>query len=181
LRLRRETIYKQETDRLFKTKQMADLVVRDCEYRDLDRVEALEKATFPDRPYRRSDFLLFLILVRKGFQVGMVGNSLAGYVIATGRNGEGMIFSIAVAPEFRRRGFGEALLMSAVNHLALKYRRAYLLVDERNEDAIRLYRKHLFKETGNVIKRYYPNGDDAIEMVRGLSEGQDPASKAKEV
>ena len=135
---------------------------------------ALEKVSFPDGPYRRSDFLLLLILAKEGFQLGLVGDLLAGYVIAMGRNeGEGLIYSMAVAPEFRRRGFGEILLTSAMKHLAVKYRRVYLLVDEKNEGAIRLYHKVSFKETGNVVERYYPNGDDAIEMVRGLDEGQD--------
>ena len=30
-----------------------------------------------------------------------------------------------------------------------------------------------FKDTGNVVERYYPNGDDAIEMMRGLGGDQD--------
>jgi ribosomal-protein-alanine N-acetyltransferase len=152
---------------------MVNLTIRTCEFRDLDRVVALEKASFPDRPYRKSDFLLLLTSAKNGFQLGLMGDSLAGYVIAMERNGgEGMIFSMAVAPEFRRRGFGEALLVSAVNHLAVRYRRAYLLVDEKNEGAIRLYHKVLFKETGNIVERYYPNGDNAVEMVRELGEDQ---------
>lgn len=156
---------------------MANLTLRACKYRDLDRVVALEKVSFPDSPYRKFDFISFLFFARKGFKLAWEYDSLVGYVIAMRRNeGEGLIQSMAVAPEFRRRGFGEALLMSAMNHLAVKYQRAYLLVDEKNESAIHLYHKVSFKETGNVVKRYYPNGDNAIEMMRELGDVQDSAA-----
>ena len=153
---------------------MANLTLRACKYRDLDRVVALEKASFPDSPYRKSDFFSFLFSARKGFKLAWEYDSLVGYVIAKRRKeGDGLIQSMVVAPEFRRRGFGVALLMSAMNHLAVQYQRAYLFVDEKNESAIHLYHKVSFKETGNVVKRYYPNGDDAIEMMRVLGDVQD--------
>ena len=137
----------------------------------------MEKASFPDSPYSKSEFLRLLFFARKGFKLGLVHDSLVGYVIAMRREeGEGLIQSMAVAPEFRRRGFGETLLISAMNHLAVKYQRAYLLVDEKNESAIHLYHKVSFKETGNVVKRYYPNGDNAIEMMRELGDVQDSAA-----
>lgn len=44
----------------------------------------------------------------------------------------------------------------------------HLLVAAGNEAAIGLYRKHSFVETGRVVKKYYPNGDDAVEMAREL-------------
>ncbi len=43
-----------------------------------------------------------------------------------------------------------------------------LLVDVKNETAIRLYRRLSFEETGKVVEGYYPNGDDALEMARSL-------------
>jgi len=125
----------------------------------------VEKASFPDRPYTRLDFDSFLFLAREGFIVACQNDSIIGYVIAMGRGGAGLIASVAVAPEFRMRRIGEALMMAALHHLA-KFERVYLQVDANNKIAISLYRKLLFRETGNRIKGYYPNGDDAIEMVR---------------
>jgi ribosomal protein S18 acetylase RimI-like enzyme len=43
-------------------------------------------------------------------------------------------------------------------------------VDANQEVAIRFYRGLSFSETGKMLKRYYPNGDDAVEMVRELRD-----------
>ncbi len=139
--------------------------LRVCQYRDLDQVLTVEKAAFPERPYTRLDFGSFLLLAREGFIVACQNDSVVGYVIAMGRGGAGLIASIAVSPEFRMRRIGEALMMAALHHLA-KFERVYLQVGANNEIAISLYRKLSFRETGNRTKGYYPNGDDAIEMVR---------------
>jgi ribosomal protein S18 acetylase RimI-like enzyme len=79
--------------------------------------------------------------------------------------GTGMVMSIAVSPQLRRSGIGDALMRSALNHLA-GCERIWLLVDRKNVAAISLYHKHFFRETGRIIKGYYPNGDDAVEMLR---------------
>jgi ribosomal-protein-alanine N-acetyltransferase len=94
--------------------------------------------------------------------------SVIGYVIAVSRGREGSIQSIAVSPESREKSVGEILMESAIDHLAGRCERVYLLVDVNNERAIRLYHRLSFNETGNVIRRYYPNGGDAIEMAREL-------------
>ncbi len=149
-------------------------MLRVCEYRDLDGVVVLEKASFPDSPYSKSDFVSFLLFAGRGFILACENNSLVGYVIAMRRKGgEGLIQSIAVAPKSRGRGFGEALMISALTHLAKKYQRVYLQVGAKNEGAIRFYHKVSFRETGNVVRKYYPNGDDAIEMAKDLSGVQE--------
>ena len=146
----------------------SDCILRACGPSDLDQVSQVEKASFPDRPYSRSDFVACLSIAREGFVVACKGDAVIGYVIAIGHGREGSIQSIAVSPEFRGKGIGEMLMRAAINHLAGRSKRVYLLVDANNERAIRLYRKLSFDETGNIIGRYYPNGDDAIEMVREL-------------
>jgi len=141
-------------------------VLRACHYGDLDQVLAVERVAFPDRPYTRLDFDSILLRAGEGFMVACQDGSVVGYVIAMEKGGDGLIQSIAVPPEFRMRRIGEALMTAALNHLAKKYGRVYLQVDANNESAISLYRKLSFRETGNRIKGYYPNGNDAIEMVR---------------
>jgi [ribosomal protein S18]-alanine N-acetyltransferase len=116
-----------------------------------------------------SAFLFFLATARDGFIVACQGGKVVGYVIANSRRGEGLIQSIAVSPGSRRRGAGRMLVRAAVGHLAARFRRVYLQVDAKHEGTIRFYRALSFTETGRVLRRYYPNGDDAVEMVRGLS------------
>jgi [ribosomal protein S18]-alanine N-acetyltransferase len=143
-------------------------VLRPFELRDLGQVVKVEEASFPERPYSKMDFLSCLLIAREGFIVAVKDGSVMGYVIAMGQGGQGMIQSIAVSPESRGRGVGEMLMKSAVEHLARRFGRAYLLVDADNEKAIRLYHKMSFVETGRIIDGYYPNGDDAVEMAKEL-------------
>ncbi|MDA4116421.1 MAG: GNAT family N-acetyltransferase [Thaumarchaeota archaeon] len=142
--------------------------LRACELRDLAQVGQIERASFPERPYTRLDFAYFLLVARDGFIVASKDGSVMGYVIATARGREGSIQSIAVSPESREKGVGELLLRSAIDRLAGRCGRVHLLVDAGNEAAIHLYRKLSFEETGKVVKGYYPNGGDAVEMVRKL-------------
>ena len=146
----------------------SDYVLRACEFRDLAQVGQIEKASFPERPYGRLDFVSFLLVDRQGFIVASKDGLVVGYVVALSRKREGWVQSIAVSPEFRGKGVGEMLMRAAVAHLAGKSERMLLLVDVNNEGAIRLYRKLSFEATGRVVKEYYPNGHDAVEMARGL-------------
>jgi ribosomal-protein-alanine N-acetyltransferase len=147
---------------------MSDFMLRTCHYQDLDRVVAIEKSAFPDRPYSKSDFMALLLRAKDGFIIAEADDGLLGYVIAVHDGDDGMIQSIAVSDQFRRRGIGEVLMSSALNHLA-ECERVFLLVDSNNVVAISLYHKLSFKETGNIKRNYYPNGDDAVEMVRTTS------------
>ena len=126
---------------------------------------AVEKAAFPDSPYSWPEFVYFLTWPGVGFTVAVTDERLVGYVTSTGASDRGMIQSIAVSPEYRKRGIGRALMKSALEHLSM-YERVYLLVDRDNVAAISLYHMFAFKETGKVMRGYYKNGNDAIEMVR---------------
>jgi ribosomal-protein-alanine N-acetyltransferase len=143
-------------------------LLRACELGDLAQVGQIENASFPERPYGRLDFLSYLLIARDGFIVASKDGSVVGYVIAISQRREGSIQSIAVSPDFRRKGVGEMLMRSAIDHLTGKCERVHLLVDANNEAAIRLYHKLSFEETGRVVKKYYPNGGDAVEMVKDL-------------
>jgi [ribosomal protein S18]-alanine N-acetyltransferase len=143
-------------------------LLRSCELKDLVQVGQIEKASFPERPYSRLDFLSHLLTARDGFIVASKDGSVVGYVIATSHGREGWVQSIAVSPDFRGKGIGVMLMRSAVDHLVGKCERIHLLVDADNETAIRLYHKLSFEETGRVVKRYYPNGGDAVEMAKDL-------------
>ena len=160
---------------------MNDFSLRACRYRDLDQVLAVEKASFPDRPYTKLEFSSFLLLAGEGFMVARLGDSVVGYVIAMKSGGAGLIASIAVSPELRMKGIGEALMTAALRHLT-KFDQVYLQVDANNEIAISLYRKLSFRETGKRIRGYYPNGDDAIEMARdeAVSDSRTTGHNSKE-
>ena len=140
-------------------------MLRPFEPEDFEQVVAIEKVCFPERPYTREDFLLLMTQAGEGFVVAEDEGRVVGYVTTVIEGGVGLIMSIAVSPQSRRRGVGDSLMRSALNHLT-RCDRIWLLVDQKNTAAISLYHKNSFFETGRVIKGYYPNGDDAVEMMR---------------
>ena len=139
--------------------------VRRFALHDLDQIVALEKVCFPERPYTRDVFLLLFAQAGDGLLVAEDGGRVLGYAASMADREEGLVVSIAVSPHSRRKGIGDALMESALHHL-VRCRRIWLLVSQRNVAAISLYRKHSFRETGQIVKGYYPNGDDAVEMSR---------------
>ena len=78
---------------------------------------------------------------------------------------EAHVINVAVAPAERRRGIGRALVQTLLAY-AREHAIAKVLLEVRagNSAAIGLYRSLGFAEF-NVRRRYYPDGEDAIEMV----------------
>jgi ribosomal-protein-alanine N-acetyltransferase len=74
------------------------------------------------------------------------------------------VLDVAVHPEHRRRGVARAL-MERVLHYARKHAVRVVLLEVRRSNlaASRLYESLGFSTT-NERKRYYPNGEDALEM-----------------
>ena len=142
-----------------------DFDIRSFEYEDLDQVTAIEKASFPD-PYSKLLFRLLMFKVGDGFIVAQKGG-IVGYAISEILRDYGHIISMAVSPEYRRAGIGEALLQETVKRLGSKVKEVYLEVRVGNEAALRLYEKFSFRR-GERLARYYPDGEDAIVMAKTM-------------
>jgi ribosomal-protein-alanine N-acetyltransferase len=143
-----------------------DLVIRTFRNGDLNQVMAIEKASFSD-PYTESFFWLLKLEVRDGFIVAEK-ERIVGYAISEIREGKGHIISMAVSPNCRRAGIGEALLQESIRRLGPKVKEIYLEVRPGNYAAIMLYEKFSFRRTAEVRKRYYHDGEDAIVMARPI-------------
>jgi ribosomal-protein-alanine N-acetyltransferase len=109
----------------------------------------------------------------------VVGGKIVGYNMCRMEMGighikrgivkQGHVVSIAVLPEYRRRGIATALMLRAMDSMKNKYGAAevYLEVRVSNEPAIRLYEKLGFKKV-KVLRGYYLDGEDAYLMAREL-------------
>jgi ribosomal-protein-alanine N-acetyltransferase len=87
-----------------------------------------------------------------------------GYVGFRLQASEGHITTIAVHPEFRRRGFGDLLLLVALDKmLARGVDLVTLEMRPSNGVAYQLYRKYGF-EVNHRESRYYRDGEDAWVM-----------------
>jgi len=96
-------------------------------------------------------------------EVGLSNIGLPGLVK------KGHVVSVAVLPEYRRKGLGEALVNQAMEGMK-KYgaKQCYLEVRVTNQEAINLYKK-LGLEVSRSIRGYYADGEDAYVMSRKLT------------
>ena len=142
--------------------------------KDLEQVLEIEQKSF-SKPWSRQYFLN-----------EMAGNDLSEIYVDI-ENGEVIAYGdlwymfencdltkIAVKEEYRHKGYGYRMLKQLCS---IARRRGcefmHLEVNVNNKDAYDLYEKYGF-EVVRTRKRYYENGDDAYDMIRGLIEESTP-------
>jgi len=93
---------------------------------------------------------------------------VTGYVGFRTYRREAHVTTIAIHPDWRRRGLGELLLLETMEKVVrLGAGRATLEVRPSNQVAQRMYQKYGFRFTGSR-KGYYHNGEDAWLMAADL-------------
>jgi [ribosomal protein S18]-alanine N-acetyltransferase len=141
------------------------LKIRACGLDDIPRVLAIERVSFDD-PYPESLFVSFLERFPDGFRVAERNGTLAGYCVILRLSDihAFVITSLAVHPDFKRSKIATRLLEDAYS-IARKNgaMRMRLQVAMDNIAAQNLYSRFGFAKT-HVIKDYYRNGLDGIEM-----------------
>jgi ribosomal-protein-alanine N-acetyltransferase len=143
-----------------------DLTIRRSRFSDLGEILKIEKASFPD-PYDRPTFLHLLLSEPGGFLVAEEKGAIVGYVVTTTGSGRGLIVSIAVSADHKRRGIGAKLLQEALDYLVdRRIEQVELQVRVTNTAAIQMYEKKFSFHISHRIRRYYQNGEDALVMVR---------------
>jgi [ribosomal protein S18]-alanine N-acetyltransferase len=123
---------------------------------DLPAISAIQAAAPEAAQWEPDEYLNheLWVAVREGWVVGfLVGRTLAA--------GEWEILNLAVAPEFRRRGVGRALLGGLLRDL----RGAIFLEVRASNSAARLFYKSLgFQEVGSRPQYYGNPSESAIVM-----------------
>ena len=124
---------------------------------DLDAVLEIEKASFT-QPWTREMFENEILKNPFSEQTLLrVGGELAGYVSVWYMFEECHILDLAVAPGFRRQGWGEKIIREVIEKGRQKEVKKILLeVRESNQPARALYRKLGFLEI-SIRKNYYAN------------------------
>ncbi len=81
---------------------------------------------------------------------------------------KGHVVSIAVLPQFRRKGIAQAVITRALEGMQYyKAKQCFLEVRVTNDAAISLYKKLGFEVT-RTINGYYSDGEDAYVMAKRL-------------
>lgn len=147
---------------------------------DLPYVIRINEAVLPEN----YPFYFYEMLYRnypRAFLVAKVGEKVVGYVMSRVEHSlhmsgflpsfikRGHIVSIAILPEYRRRGIGTELMIRVLSSLENVYgcKEVYLEVRVSNRPAIEFYRKLGFR-IDHVIRHYYKDGEDAYVMVKKL-------------
>lgn len=92
------------------------------------------------------------------------GDGLLGFLLAQRVLDEAELAKIAVHPEMRGKGLGDALLSALIAMLGADVT-LFLEVRESNRAAMRLYQRHAFVQAG-LRKRYYHNPDEGAVIMR---------------
>jgi ribosomal-protein-alanine N-acetyltransferase len=144
---------------------MAEMTLRRMRKEDLDGVMAIETASF-QTPWSRQSMENEAENPAAYYVVACMDGVVAAYAGAWIALDEGHITNIAVHPDFRRRGCGEAVTRALLAYLkSVDVRVALLEVRVSNAPARALYKKLGFAVL-SVRKKYYEDtGEDAYVML----------------
>ncbi len=152
-------------DKLIEEDFFSGMQVIKIEREHIKAIAELEKVCFSE-PWSE-ETLLSAFKTGTRFFVAVKNNKVLGYVGINCIIDEGYITNVAVSPEYRRKGVGEALLNCVFSH-ALDEGLGFvsLEVRESNAPAISLYEKFGFKTEGKR-KNFYSNPlEDALIMTK---------------
>jgi len=144
--------------------------IRSAAAADAPALFAIERRAFSD-PWTEASFREALTSAWTFGLVAETGRGLAGYFIGREVAGTGEVLNLAVAPEFRRRGIGGALLDAGLE--ALHRRRVdevFLEVRESNRSARALYGAYGFQAVGQRAAYYRNPREDALVLRLGLGQ-----------
>jgi ribosomal-protein-alanine N-acetyltransferase len=135
--------------------------------RDLNALRKLEKESFDRDAWPMIDLIAVLTFANVVRLKAVEDHRMIGFVAGDPRprDGWGWIATIAVDPNFRRRGIGTSLLHECESKLGVP--RSRLTVRLSNEGAITLYQREGY-QTIDLWKSYYSDGEDAILMEKNL-------------
>ena len=132
----------------------------------IEQLEQLEKVCF-SMPWTRDFLISQLPDDRHIFIAAADGEKVLGYVGMMYVIDEGYISNVAVAPEYRRQGIADALILELIDRCKiLKLSFVTLEVRAGNSPAISLYEKHGFSPVGRRKNYYDFPKEDAILMTK---------------
>jgi ribosomal-protein-alanine N-acetyltransferase len=151
--------------------------IRKANAEDITDIFEIEQRAFAGPTAYTKRHLEYLVL-RAGSTslVETCGNKIRGFIIITYEWGSltGNVETIDTDPAFHGQGIGLRLLMAAETEMRMRGKKfAQLEVSEKNEPAIRLYKKAGYIVT-EKLERYYEHEHhgtrNALRMMKALAE-----------
>jgi ribosomal-protein-alanine N-acetyltransferase len=140
-----------------------DVTIARATWRDVMAVWRLERVCFPGDAYDPLTLLVLAIWPSNVALKATAGHELVGFIAGDQPLGDqfAWIVTLAVSPQFRRRGIGAWLLAEC--EVRLKPPMLRLMVRESNASAIAMYERfgyvHVRREAG-----YYADGEAGLLM-----------------
>lgn len=143
--------------------------IETANWRDLGTIRRLEQICFPKDAWPIWDLVGVLTLPNVVRLKASLGEEIVGFIAADIRSREQLtwIATIAVHPEYRRRGIGKQLLQECEAQLAMPAVRLY--VRSSNTAAVALYHSQGYREIGQ-IPAYYSDREAALVFEKQLWE-----------
>ena len=147
---------------------------------DLEGVMSINRECLPEN-YSPHFFINLFKRFPATFIVAELNGKLVGYIMCRIETGipsfkllgitkKGHVISIAVLPDFHRKGVGYSMIREVTKAMATYgAKECYLEVRESNMPAVRLYKKLGF-EIARTIRNYYADGEDAYLMAMPLPD-----------
>lgn len=119
----------------------------------------------------------FTLVAEQAPPCGSLSPSIAGFIVAEARRGQGHILTIDVLPGSRRFGLGSKLLLTAEDRLrGLSCDVVVLETAVDNAAALTFYKRHQYT-VARVVPHYYQSGVDALLLAKDLSPGVRTATR----
>ena len=143
----------------------SELTIRAMSESDLDEIIAIETKSFAD-PWSQRLFRETLLFPHSvNFVLESPGGEVVGYLNLYLIAQEGHLLNLAIHPAWRRQGLATAMLAHTIQYLRQRQAlQLFLEVREKNQSAIRLYRKLGFEVVGKRKKYYAETNEDALVM-----------------
>lgn len=144
--------------------------IRSAILADAAALVAIERQCFSD-PWSEASFREALSSPWTFGLTAQTTRGVGGYLVGREMAGTGEVLNLAVAPEFRRRGIGGALLRAGLG--ALRHRKVgevFLEVRESNHSAQALYLAHGFRPVGQRSAYYRNPKEDALVLRLALEQ-----------
>jgi len=146
-----------------------EIEIRKVQLSDLDEIYKIEQENFIH--CWSKEFIQFNIqlpeYIRK-FYVAVKENKIVGYIVCWLSDKTAHIYNISIKKEVQNLGIGSCLLEYLLEELKKDgFKTVVLEVRKSNSKAINLYKKFGFAEV-KVLPKFYPDGEDAIYMIKNL-------------
>jgi ribosomal-protein-alanine N-acetyltransferase len=152
--------------------------LRQFEPDDLNKVIEINRVCLPEN-YSPYFFMEIYERFPATFVVAELDSDLVGYIMCRIETGfssmgilsiskKGHVVSVAVLPQYQRKGVGMALMNEAMKNMRLyKAKECFLEVRVSNISAIAMYKKLGF-QVARTAEGYYADGEDAYVMTKKL-------------